>query len=331
MLDRRKRGLLLDVPGAPAEPAVAVVEVVQRQADDLGPARRMREGADVRHDVEELAGRRHLVEVEERVLDAEHAGAEREVARLAGPEELGPVGEHPQRERVLLGGVRVALTTAHATAVVLQQPERERVVATVDRVRDLIAADLVPRRRVGGRVEHERARPREAVIGRQPGPRVPGGQDDVPVVDRGRFLDHASAKRIGRRAAQEREVIRGGALLGRRDARGRLRLGRLVGRVLRWPRLAHQPLLEPLVGLHVVDLAGRRVHAERQRDAASGCAACPRGHGSRHRRRAAAHTADRNGNRHGVARPRHATRLTLSRRVRARSGHRRRNVPRRGF
>ena len=69
VLDRRERGLLLDVPGAPAEAAVAVVEVVQRQADDLGPARLVRERADVRHDVEELAGRRHLVEVEERVAD----------------------------------------------------------------------------------------------------------------------------------------------------------------------------------------------------------------------------------------------------------------------
>ena len=137
---------------------------------------------------------------------AEHAGAEREVARLAGPEELGLIGEHPQRERVLLGGVRVALTTAHAAAVVLQQPERERVVAAVDRVGDLVAADLVPGRRVGCRIEHERARPREAVIGRQARPRVPGGQDDVAVVDRGRLLDHASATRIGRRAAKEREV-----------------------------------------------------------------------------------------------------------------------------
>ena len=259
MLDRRKRGLLLDVPGAPAEPAVAVVEVVQRQADDLGPARLVRERTDVRHDVQELAGRRHLVEIEERVLDAEHAGAEREVARLAGPEELGLVGEHPQRERVLLGGIRVALTTAHAAAVVLQQPERERVVAPVDRVGDLVAADLVPSRRVGRRIEHERVRPREAVVGRQPGPRVPGGEDDVPVVGRRRFLDHATAKRIGRRAAEEREVIRGGALLGRRGAGVRLRLGRLVGLVLRWPRLADQPLLELLVGLHGVDLAGRRI------------------------------------------------------------------------
>ena len=65
------------------------------------------------------------------------------------------------------------------------------------------------------------------------------------------------------------EVIRGSALLGRRGARGRLRLGRLVGGVLRWPRLAHQSLLELLVGLHVVDLAGRRLRAERERDAAS--------------------------------------------------------------